>query len=189
VGTLLPSHARRDSLGNVINDPWPTPFESSGFDLDAVAVLANPQPWASHEQWRHQYFTHEEISGSTAAWSADGDGDGASNLLELARNTNPRQPDAPMMPLFDVLRQGAGVDLVFRRQPTTAGLNFVVETSVDGKNPWNAIARSLQGAATAAVGNVSGLQIVESGTNTVQTTVRLASVTHRSLFRLRIDLP
>jgi hypothetical protein len=28
-----------DSKGNAINDPFPTPFPSSGFDLDAVAVL------------------------------------------------------------------------------------------------------------------------------------------------------
>ncbi len=28
-----------DSFGNKINDPFPTPFESSGFDLDAVGVV------------------------------------------------------------------------------------------------------------------------------------------------------
>jgi hypothetical protein len=28
-----------DSLGNAINDPYPTPFTSGGFDLDAVGVL------------------------------------------------------------------------------------------------------------------------------------------------------
>jgi len=29
----------KDSKGNVVNDPWPTPFESSGFDLDAVGFI------------------------------------------------------------------------------------------------------------------------------------------------------
>jgi hypothetical protein len=29
----------RDSKGNIINDPWPTNFASSGFDLDAVGVI------------------------------------------------------------------------------------------------------------------------------------------------------
>lgn len=29
----------RDSKGNLVNDPWPTPFESSGFDLDAVGFI------------------------------------------------------------------------------------------------------------------------------------------------------
>lgn len=46
VGSLNPSYARYDSLGNIINDPWPTPFASSGFDLDAVGARyqAVPEP-------------------------------------------------------------------------------------------------------------------------------------------------
>ncbi|MEE4115018.1 MAG: T9SS type A sorting domain-containing protein [Marinilabiliaceae bacterium] len=31
----------RSSDGRIINDPWPTPFATSGFDLDAVAVLGS----------------------------------------------------------------------------------------------------------------------------------------------------
>ncbi|MCX7799362.1 MAG: PEP-CTERM sorting domain-containing protein [Fimbriimonadales bacterium] len=46
VGSLDPQYARYDSLGNRINDPWPTPFQSSGFDLDAVGARyqAVPEP-------------------------------------------------------------------------------------------------------------------------------------------------
>jgi hypothetical protein len=29
----------RDSLGNIINDPYPTPFSTGGFDLDAIGVI------------------------------------------------------------------------------------------------------------------------------------------------------
>jgi len=39
VGSILPEHATYDVLGRMVNDPWPTDFESSGFDLDAVAAL------------------------------------------------------------------------------------------------------------------------------------------------------
>lgn len=39
IGTIQPNKANRDSRGNIINDPWPTPFISSGFDLDAVGVI------------------------------------------------------------------------------------------------------------------------------------------------------
>lgn len=39
VGSLNDSFARKDSYGNTINDPWPTPFASGGFDLDAVGLL------------------------------------------------------------------------------------------------------------------------------------------------------
>ncbi len=39
VGSLSDTFANRDILQNKINDPWPTPFGSSGFDLDAVGVM------------------------------------------------------------------------------------------------------------------------------------------------------
>lgn len=39
IGTLNPAHCTRDSRGRPINDPYPTPFPSGGFDLDAVGVL------------------------------------------------------------------------------------------------------------------------------------------------------
>jgi hypothetical protein len=33
-----------DSVGNKINDPWPTPFDTGGFDLDAIGVIHQKQP-------------------------------------------------------------------------------------------------------------------------------------------------
>lgn len=39
VGCLNPLLGSYDSEGRLINDPWPTPFPSSGFDLDAVGVI------------------------------------------------------------------------------------------------------------------------------------------------------
>ncbi|MDB4087995.1 T9SS type A sorting domain-containing protein [Flavobacteriales bacterium] len=39
VGNILPEFASYDSQGRVINDPWPTPFSSSGFDLDALGLI------------------------------------------------------------------------------------------------------------------------------------------------------
>lgn len=47
IGTINPLYASLDSLGNIVNDPYSTPFASSGFDLDAVGVLhmsAVPEP-------------------------------------------------------------------------------------------------------------------------------------------------
>jgi len=35
----ISSHSTYDSAGRVINDPYPTPFPSCGFDLDAVGVI------------------------------------------------------------------------------------------------------------------------------------------------------
>jgi len=39
VGSMNDSFAMRDSYRNKINDPWPTPFPASGFDLDAIGVI------------------------------------------------------------------------------------------------------------------------------------------------------
>ncbi len=40
IGNIDSLYANYDSEGKIINDPWPTEFESGGFDLDALAVLA-----------------------------------------------------------------------------------------------------------------------------------------------------
>lgn len=39
VGCIQDAYATRDSRGVKVNDPWSTPFASSGFDLDAVGVI------------------------------------------------------------------------------------------------------------------------------------------------------
>jgi len=39
VGSIDSQYATYDSKGNIVNDPWPTPFASCGFDLDAVGVI------------------------------------------------------------------------------------------------------------------------------------------------------
>lgn len=39
VGSINDEFATIDSQGNTINDPYPTPFPSGGFDLDAVGII------------------------------------------------------------------------------------------------------------------------------------------------------
>lgn len=41
VGSVQSQYGHRDANGKLINDPWPTPFASSGFDLDAVGIISN----------------------------------------------------------------------------------------------------------------------------------------------------
>ncbi len=38
-GCILSGYQSFDSQGHIINDPWPTPFYTSGFDLDAVGII------------------------------------------------------------------------------------------------------------------------------------------------------
>ncbi len=53
IGTIDTSYASRDGAGRIINDPYPTNFESGGFDLDAVGVIhlrdTTPTAIARHE--------------------------------------------------------------------------------------------------------------------------------------------
>lgn len=39
IGTINPLYASYDSKGNIINDPYSTPFASGGFDLNGVGVI------------------------------------------------------------------------------------------------------------------------------------------------------
>jgi len=39
VGNIDALYASKDAAGNIINDPWPTPYPTGGFDLDAVGVI------------------------------------------------------------------------------------------------------------------------------------------------------
>lgn len=39
VGSIDPTLGSVDHEGRLINDPWPTPFPSSGFDLDALGII------------------------------------------------------------------------------------------------------------------------------------------------------
>lgn len=49
VGSINPLHATYDSYGNKVNDPYSTPFPSSGFDLDAVGVINQKQETGLNE--------------------------------------------------------------------------------------------------------------------------------------------
>lgn len=48
VGSIDSAYATYDQYGKKVNDPWSTPFASSGFDLDAVGVI-NQQPLVVEE--------------------------------------------------------------------------------------------------------------------------------------------
>lgn len=59
VGCINPRYGTTDSKGRIINDPWPTNFSSSGFDLDAVGVIHQRDALSNHQIYR---------SGSTIFW-------------------------------------------------------------------------------------------------------------------------
>ncbi len=66
IGSTDPAYGTYDSQGNIINDPWPSAFESGGFDLDGVAVLHSEELGIMEEKWP---FTLTENNGSIAIHS------------------------------------------------------------------------------------------------------------------------
>ncbi len=50
VGCIQSEFATFDSQGNKVNDPWPTPFETGGFDLDGVGVIHASEAGIDEEQ-------------------------------------------------------------------------------------------------------------------------------------------
>lgn len=163
VGAVSGGTASLDSLGNVINDPWPTNFQTSGFDLDAVGVLhAAPDPWNA---WLDDNFeaaqrTDAEITGP----DADPDGDGKCNLVEYACGFLPNTPE-PQPAL--IIRHTTGISALEYRQRTDRD------------------ARSWQRLTDSGAELVPGA-VASSGAPLTTYTVTPAADAPRGLFRLKI---
>lgn len=39
IGAISGNHVTTDQFGTILNDPYPTPFESGGFDLEAIGII------------------------------------------------------------------------------------------------------------------------------------------------------
>jgi hypothetical protein len=55
VGAMDNQFATRDGHGSKINDPWPTPFPSGGFDLDAIGII-HGMPVGMTERENEKFF-------------------------------------------------------------------------------------------------------------------------------------
>lgn len=84
VGCIQSPYATYDSQGHRINDPWPTPFNTGGFDLDAVGIInisaqaagneTNPFPLLIYPNPADDLLTVscEYSDFSFSIWSTDG---------------------------------------------------------------------------------------------------------------------
>lgn len=75
VGSLSLNHRTIDSLGNAINDPYPTDHEFGGFDLDAVGAFS--PVITTYSAWT----ASRNLSGNDALPTADPDRDGIPNYI------------------------------------------------------------------------------------------------------------
>lgn len=55
VGSINPEYARYDHEGHIINDPFPTPYPTGGFDLNAIAVLNESPTGIAFSDLKNQF--------------------------------------------------------------------------------------------------------------------------------------
>lgn len=82
VGSISAPFASFDSQGNKINEPFPTPFVSGGFDLDAVGVIHAAGPF------RLSHFDHFTLAPDSYWNGSDGSGGFASGSAFFPNSYN-----------------------------------------------------------------------------------------------------
>ena len=107
VGSIDSTYGSPDSEGNLINDPFPTPYSTGGFDLDAVAVLneapvislsPHEREFFTFEMWATANFDREDIGEiDISGMLADPDSDGLTNFEEYAFWTDPNEFSIPIV--------------------------------------------------------------------------------------------
>lgn len=169
VGSIDPAYASYDSTGRIINDPFPTPFHSGGFDLDAVGV-----------------FSHTATD--YAAWV------GASGLVGPAADPSaghgPRAlPNGIRFASTGELEigpaEGGGMTARFTRRAYRTYASLRLEASADLAE-WSPVAASLSGAASEPA--QAGVGISESDGHLVDVVVTIPPGHPGRFFRLAVDI-
>ncbi len=134
VGSLDAAYATVDSQDRRVNDPWPTSFASSGFDLDAVGVM-HALVYGVPTAWLAAYTNAAQPTHEQAAL-ADPDGDGHSTWQEYHAGTNPTAASSVLhVAVTGVAPNGRAVF----RWPSVTGRLYSVHTSSRLTNSFVAV--------------------------------------------------
>ncbi len=169
VGSIHPAHASHDSEGRVINDPYPTPFHSGGFDLDAVGVFSRTA--TGYPAWAEA----AGLAGEAAAPTAASGPRSIQNGIAFAT-----AGDLEIGPAA-----GGGVIARFSRRAYRTGASLRLESSAD-LGSWSTVAASVSGAASQPA--QPGVAISESGAHLVTVSVTLPPDHPGRFFRLAVDV-
>ncbi|MES2924107.1 MAG: hypothetical protein V4819_21325 [Verrucomicrobiota bacterium] len=162
IGTNDPSLGSFDAAGHLIADPYPTPFPTGGFDLDAVGAFKATT--TTYPAWiASQGFANP-------APSADPDHNGVQNLIEYLTGNG--------------LVEITGTTLHFSRLSYRAGGNLQLEASTDFSN-WAVLAVSGNGNPMRSTGAAT---VAESGEFRKDVTIELLSNSPYRYFRLSAEL-
>lgn len=173
IGSVDPAFGSRDSLGNLINDPWKTNFTTGGFDLDAVGAFY-PAP-TTHSAWVGHHFP----SGGMSDDDEDPDRDGIANLIEYVVGSDPLFFSAPPLRLV----QDGGEDVVrWARARERGGMNVVLQVG-EGLTGWNTLTSAI---GTADVSTSVGGVTVEESVESSEVITSFATSGGKNFFRLEV---
>jgi hypothetical protein len=166
IGTNDPALATFDAAGHIIIDPYPTPYFSGGFDLDAVGAFSGTT--TTFAAWK----TAQAITDPDP--TADSNHDGVPNLVEYLTGTGRVSPSV----------SGGDLTLTFPRLAYRADGILRLEASADLLH-WAPVARSDYGAPMTST--AAGVSVVEAGNAARQTTVTVPATTAWKFFRLAAE--
>ncbi|MES2439855.1 MAG: hypothetical protein V4584_12335 [Verrucomicrobiota bacterium] len=172
VGTNVPSLGSLDSLGQIITDPYPTPFPSGGFDLDAVGVFkATATTYAT-------WTANQGLINANAAATADPDQNGVQNLIEYLTGNG----------VVGMATGTSGRTLHFSRLSYRTGGNLRIQGSSDLAH-WTTLATSANAAAMQSA-NTGAATVSEAGSanSRKEVSVQLPSNSPYRYFRLAAEL-
>lgn len=180
IGDVKTDRGTREANGNWINDPYPTNYQTGGFDLDAIGVIHEAaDPW---QEWIAASFdTAAQNDPAMTAADADPDGDGTSNLVEYACGSPPATADR--RPAVEVTVEFNAVFVRFYRVARRTGAALTLQQSPDGLF-WSPLAVSTGGDPTEPAGDV---HIAESGSTRVRVTVIAPQAGARKFYRLAVQ--
>ncbi|MEX1116240.1 MAG: hypothetical protein WEB53_13385 [Akkermansiaceae bacterium] len=166
IGTNDPALASFDAEGHLIIDPYPTPYFSGGFDLDALGAFS--QTSTIFAAWK----TAQGIIDPDPA--ADSNHDGVPNIIEYLTGTG----------RVSIGVSGGSCTVSFRRLAYRADGNLRLEGSTDLVH-WAPLALSDHGASMTST--APGVSIIETGTAALQTTITLPGNAAWKFFRLAAE--
>jgi len=148
--------------------------------LKVVAISQSP-----FDVWHQAHFTPEEVVAGRTEPSADFDGDGISNFLEYAFQTNPKIAQGSVIAQQSI---SSNLQIVFPCDDSRADIIYTVEASSTlAANSWTAIAQSVGGATFLPIEARSTVSDSGTGVRTVTVTDTDAQPLARTRF-LRVKV-
>lgn len=169
VGSLNPAHRSLDSLGNPINDPYPTDFITGGFDLDAVGAFA--AIITTYDDWTASRM----LTGNDALPTADPDHDQIPNLISYLTGHG----------VLNMDRTSTQTTIQFTRLSYRADADLRVE-SCSTFGDWEPLATSVSGGAFSPAPG-SQASVTETGDHLVQVSISLPPSSGKRFFRLAAE--